>query len=258
MNGRGHVAKATDACSKAGISFDDAIQFFHKEIHDGFRPERLKAVFDFCICLIIPPAMTDSNIDDVYVRQRSLKHHCAELGALIGEFRQISIRRHLFAWYENRNVGHLALPRDLENDVTATRQLAGHRRIQMDAFRKMFRAEVNRGPHLRDPSMFREPLQCDSLHPIRNEAHFDKRRRADCTRHQMFVLTDGRCAVKAAIEIAVPVADVLLPAREIATAFPAILISMKYIEIVDRMHGEVDRASGVQGLEALRGMEPAH
>ena len=91
MNGRGHVAKATDACSKAGISFDDAIQFFHKEIHDGFRPERFKAVFDFCICLIIPRAMTDSNIDDVYVRQRSLKHPCAEVGALIGEFRQISI-----------------------------------------------------------------------------------------------------------------------------------------------------------------------
>ena len=31
MNGRGRVSKATDACSKAGISFDDAIQFFHKK-----------------------------------------------------------------------------------------------------------------------------------------------------------------------------------------------------------------------------------
>ncbi|OHV97752.1 hypothetical protein AKG95_11460 [Janthinobacterium lividum] len=90
MNGRGRVAKATDACSKAGISFDDAIQFFHKEIHDGFRPERFKAVFDFCKCLI-PPAMTDTDIDDVDILQRSLKNPCAELGALIGECHQISI-----------------------------------------------------------------------------------------------------------------------------------------------------------------------
>lgn len=90
MNGRGRVAKATDACRKAGIAFDDAIEFFHEQIHDWFRPERFKAVFDFCICLI-PPAMTDININDVYFLQWSFKYPCAELGTLIGECRQMSI-----------------------------------------------------------------------------------------------------------------------------------------------------------------------
>ncbi|MNN79048.1 hypothetical protein D3C81_1956570 [compost metagenome] len=106
--------------------------------------------------------------------------------------------------------------------------------------------------------MFREPFQCDSLHPTRSEAHVDERLRADRTCHQIVVFADGRCALKAGIQIAVPVADVLLPAREIAAAFLAILLSLKHIEIVDRMHGEVDRATGAQGLEALRGMEAAH
>ena len=155
-------------------------------------------------------------------------------------------------------LGMWALPRNGRGDIAATRQLTGHGRIQMDALGKLTHAGAGGALHLRHPSMFRGPFQCDSLHPAGGEAQVDERLGADRTRHQIVVCADGRGALKAGIQIAVPVADVLLPAREIAAAFLAIFLSLKHIETVDRMHGEVDRATGAQGLEALRGMEAAH
>ncbi len=105
MNGGGCIAKATDTCSKPHISFYDFIQSFHEGIHDWLRSERFEAVFDFCKCRM-PSSLTNSNIDDVHVLQRSFKDSCAKLGTLIGEFRQCSIWRHFFRWDKNRDVGH--------------------------------------------------------------------------------------------------------------------------------------------------------
>jgi hypothetical protein len=54
-----------------------------------------------------------------------------------------------------------------------------------------------------------------------------------------------------------PTGDVLLPTCEAPTALLTILIALQHSQTIDRVHGQVDRATSVQGLEALRRMEPA-
>ena len=125
MNGRCRIPKATNARSQTCVHFYDFIQSFHERIHYWSGPERVETVFDFCKCLM-PSAMTNINIDDVYALWRGFKKPCAKLATLIGELRQGYIGGHLFGWDKNRNVRHSALSPDSNGDVIVTRQLIRH------------------------------------------------------------------------------------------------------------------------------------
>lgn len=94
-----------------------------------------------------------------------------------------------------------------------------------------------------EPAAVRKLLECDCLHRQRCEAHLDQRLGAACAKHQEFIGIDCRRNADIAVEISVPVGDVLLPPCKIAAAFLAIFLSRQDVETVNRVDGEVERAA---------------
>ena len=118
-----------------------------------------------------------------------------------------------------------------------------HRRVEVDAFRHAL-DKLSVSPRQScEPTAVRKLLQRDRSHGQRCKAHLHQRFGAACAKHEEFVSIDRRRKADIAVEISMPVGDVLLPPRKIATAFLAIFRSRQDIETVNRVDGEVDRAT---------------